>query len=125
MASSPSATGKYYVSITGLRLKSFLYYFSFARHAGPCFSEAKGTPGNVLTDARLVNGVQHTLTAWESRDAMMAFKLSEPHKKAMRAFPSIATGKTYGYWTDEVPDWDQALRIWEDHGKEYGPKVSS
>lgn len=119
-STSSRGVGKYYVSITGLRLKSILYYFSFASHALPCFNEARATPGNVFTDAKTLDGIQHTLTAWESREAMVAFKMSETHKKAMRAFPSIATGKTYGYWADHIPDWEEAIDIWGKNGKEYG-----
>ena len=115
-----AASGKYYVSITGLRLKSIWCYFSFTQHAIPCYTEAMSTEGNVLTDTKKVDGVHHTLTAWESRDAMMKFFVSEPHRAAMKAFPKIATGKTYGYWTDEVPNWDEALRIWDAEGKMYG-----
>jgi hypothetical protein len=113
---------KYYVSITGLRIKSVWHYLTFARHAVPCKQEAKSTPGNVFTDTKLVDGVLHTLTAWESKTAMIKFKFSSAHKQAMAVFPTIATGKTYGYWTDEIPNWDAALVIWQEHGVEYTGK---
>jgi hypothetical protein len=113
---------KYYVSITGLRLKSVWHYLTFVRHAMPCYQEAQSTPGNVFTGAKLVDGVQHTLTGWESKKAMIHFKVSAPHRQAMAVFPTIATGKTYGYWTDEMPNWDEALSIWHEHGVEYTGK---
>lgn len=117
---APTSKGKYYVSITGLKLKSFFSYFTFARYAGACYAEAMSTEGNVLTETRTIAGYQHTLTAWESRSAMMKFFVSTPHRNAVKVFPSIATGKTYGYWTDNIPSWDEAVEIWKLHGREYG-----
>uniref|UniRef100_A0A7S1D0U1 DUF3291 domain-containing protein n=1 Tax=Cyclophora tenuis TaxID=216820 RepID=A0A7S1D0U1_CYCTE len=116
---------QYYVSITGLRLKSFWSYFSFGRHAVGCYTEAMSTEGNVLTDTKQIDGVHHTLTAWESREAMRKFMLSDTHRKAMKAFPTIATGKTYGYWTDHIPNWEEAREIWELNGREYSTSKSS
>jgi hypothetical protein len=113
---------KFYVSITGLRLKSVWHYLTFAWHAVPCARAAESTPGNVWTSTKMVDGVQHTVTAWDSRASMMRFVYSPVHRQAMQVFPTIATGKTYGYWTDDLPSWDTALALWHEHGVEYEPK---
>jgi hypothetical protein len=37
----------------------------------------------------------------------------------MKAFSKIATGKTYGFETDALPDWDTAFAILQEKGKVY------
>jgi hypothetical protein len=37
----------------------------------------------------------------------------------MKAFSSIATGKTYGYEAAELPNWDEAFTLLEEKGKQY------
>ncbi|MEL7049533.1 MAG: hypothetical protein AAFO75_11340, partial [Pseudomonadota bacterium] len=94
-----------YVSITGLELKSSWHALRFWWHAMPSMLQAKKADGNILADARIIGGVRHTLTVWESERAMKRFLYQGPHGKAIRAFPHFATGKTYGFATTEVPSW--------------------
>ena len=108
-----------YISITGLELKRPWHVFRFYRHAAPSLRQAKRADGNLQTHVKTINGVHHTLTVWESRDAMRAFLISGPHKQAMKVFPAIATGKTFGYESDDVPDWDEVHRLWQEHGQSY------
>ena len=115
-----SVTRSVYVSITGLRLKRFWHVARFYRHAIPSFRAARQTPGNLRAEVKSVGGVRHTLTVWENKAAMRAFLVTKPHLAAMRAFPDIASGKTYGFETENVPDWDEALRLWHAHGRSYG-----
>jgi len=109
----------YYVSITGLTLRGVWHYPTFWYHAIPSFNQAQAAPGNIRTEARSVDGVQHTLTVWEDRKSMLRFLHTGPHLQAMKAFDSIATGKTYGYETDVIPSWTEALKLWEEKGKMY------
>jgi hypothetical protein len=41
------------------------------------------------------------------------------HLKAMQAFHKIATGKTYGYEAEVLPDWNEAFSLLETKGKNY------
>ena len=50
---------------------------------------------------------------------MLDFMKSGVHLKAMKAFHSIATGRTYGYETDRLPDWDEAFSMLMSKGKNY------
>jgi hypothetical protein len=50
---------------------------------------------------------------------MLDFMRSGVHLKAMKAFHSIATGRTYGYETDSVPTWDEAFSTLMSKGKNY------
>ncbi len=110
---------RYYVSVTGLRLKTWFHALRFWRHAIPSFNQAKAADGNVLTDTRTVRGVHHTLTVWTSETAMKRYLYRGAHRKAIKAFPSIATGTTCGFHTDDIPSWEVALEYWERHGRNY------
>ena len=63
-------------------------------------------------------GVQHTLTVWESREAMRAYMKSGAHLAAMKQFGRIGHGKTLGYEADTVPGWTEALAKWDAEARE-------
>jgi hypothetical protein len=114
---------RYYVSVTGLTIKSFLYYPKFMYYAIPSSMQAQNADGNVLTRTTSVNGVQHTLTVWEDKMAMRKFMVAGAHRKAMAITSEVADlekTKVYGYESDTIPTWDEAIEIWEKHGKLHG-----
>lgn len=125
-ADSGLAAPTVYVSITGLRLKSPFHAAWFWWHAIRSMVQAQRAPGNLRADARAINGVQHTLTVWTDRAAMRRFIVTGAHAKAMRAFPQIATGSTFGFETDCVPDWADVHRLWQERGIAYAvPEAGS
>jgi len=81
--------------------------------------QADRAPGLLHASVRTINGVEHTLTAWESKAAMQAYIYSGHHKNAIKAFRKIATGKTFGFEADKIPDWKDVHQMWLDHGKAY------
>ena len=122
------STGKslVYVSITGLSLKGFWITPVFSWYSIRSMGQAKAAKGCLSTDARTIDGVQHTRSVWRSKADMHAYINTGVHARAMRVFRWIATGKTYGYETDTVPDWDDVHRIWEEKGrpsKRYGEPI--
>mmetsp|Transcript_1051 Transcript_1051/g.2021 ORF Transcript_1051/g.2021 Transcript_1051/m.2021 type:complete len:217 (+) Transcript_1051:128-778(+) len=131
-SSTASSTSKIWISVTGLRVKKSwwhpLAYPHFMMYAAPCFGEAQGTKGNLFTEARHINGIQHTLTVWQSRKDMQVFYRSPAHIKAMKNFYNVADyGKVYGYekeYSGQGPfvTWEEALQQWEEHGQLYGKK---
>lgn len=110
---------RYHVSVTGLRLKGWFSAFRFWRHAAPSYSQAKAAEGIVLADVLKKDGIHHTLTVWESETAMKRFLYRGAHRKAIRAFPEIAEGRTYSFQSDVVPSWDVALEKLKNHGRTY------
>ena len=108
-----------YISITGLKPKGFWAYLRFWTLAIPSFTEAKTAKGNLHGDVKKINGYQCTLTAWENREMMLAFMKNGTHLKAMKAFNSIATGKTFGYESDTIPSWEEAYSLLASKGKNY------
>jgi hypothetical protein len=109
----------FYLSITGLKPKSFLKYLAFGRHAIPSRGQAVNAPGNLYVGTKLVNGIQHTLTAWESKEHMKRYIYSGAHLAAIKVFRSIATGKTFGFEATQLPNWDEVHKMWIEQGIEY------
>ena len=107
-----------YVSITGLKPRGILSFLIFARHAIPSKIQADSSKGILSVEVKTMDGIHHTLSVWESKEQMLAYLRTGAHLKAMKVFRKIATGKTYGYASDRVPDWKEARALWELNGKE-------
>ena len=107
-----------YVSITGLELKAARHAPWFWWHAVRAMKQAHSAPGNLRAETRTINAVHHTLSVWTDEAAMRSYLVSGAHKAAMQVFPAIATGKTFGFPTTDVPDWDQVHALWHAHGVE-------
>ncbi len=114
-----SLPARFYVSITGLKPKSFWSTFLFWRYAIPSKMQAESAPGILFSGVKEINKVQHTLTAWESKDHMLAYIHSGAHLKALKAFRKIAVGKTFGFESDRLPEWEEVHQLWLEKGKEY------
>ena len=50
---------------------------------------------------------------------MLEFMRSGAHLNAMKAFHTIATGRTYGYEGEQIPSWEEAFLMLEKKGKIY------
>ena len=107
-----------YVSITGLRVKSPLHFIPFIWHAIRSMTQINKAAGLIKAEARTINGIQHTLSVWKDEASMREYVISGAHLQAMKAFHSIASGKTYGYETDVPPHWDEVHDIWLTKGVE-------
>lgn len=110
----------FHLSITGLRVKpGLLNRLRFTFHALRAYQQARRAPGNLHVSAGAMNGVQHTITAWTDRDAMLAYIRSGPHLRAMKAFHRIATGSTLGFTATRIPSLAEAHERWKKEGKAY------
>ena len=108
-----------YVSITGLKVKGWRQWPRFAWHAVRSLRQARQAPGNLGAEVRTVDGVQHTLTLWQSREAMRRYLTSGAHLQAIRDFRKVGSGRTCGYEAETRPTWAEALAYWHEHGREY------
>ena len=109
----------FYVSITGLKPNGFLSLILFWRHAVPSKIQAERAPGNLYLAIKTINGIHHTLTAWESKEAMRQYIYSGPHRLAIKVFRKIATGRTFGYDSKALPSWEEVHEIWKAKGRDY------
>lgn len=107
------------ISITGLKPKYFLHAIPFWFHAIPLFNQAKKAPGNKFCEVKRIQGIQHTLTAWDDMETLRAFVGSGAHLNAVKSFRKIAIGSTFHYVSDTIPTWEEARRLWEVNYKEY------
>ena len=108
-----------YISITGLRPKGIVGTLRFWALAIPSFRQAQQAEGNLFCEVRRIKNYQCTLTAWSSREAMLDYLRSKTHLKAMKAFPKIATGKSYGTEAESVPSWDEAYALLIQLGRDH------
>ena len=108
-----------YVSITGLTPKGLLGTLRFWVLAVPSFRQAQRAPGNLFCEVRRIQNYQCTLTAWTSRDAMLDYLRSGTHLKAMKAFKQIATGKSFGYESASLPNWNEAFAVLLEKGRNH------
>ena len=109
----------FYVSITGLTLNKPWYIFNFIRRAVPSFNQSKAAKGNLMTSAKNIKGIRHTLTVWESKKAMQAYIYTGAHLKAIQIFKKFFKGRTYGYESSTVPSWDEVVQIYWEKGRKY------
>ena len=110
--------GLVYVSITGIRVKGPTQLVPFWWHASRSMAQAQRAPGNLRAEARMIDGIHHTLSVWETEAAMRRYLVSGAHGRAMRAFAGIGSGKTLGFETDRVPDWSEVHALWQTRGRE-------
>eukprot|EP00546_Thalassionema_frauenfeldii_P015009 CAMPEP_0178913430 /NCGR_PEP_ID=MMETSP0786-20121207/10836_1 /TAXON_ID=186022 /ORGANISM="Thalassionema frauenfeldii, Strain CCMP 1798" /LENGTH=175 /DNA_ID=CAMNT_0020586167 /DNA_START=32 /DNA_END=559 /DNA_ORIENTATION=+ len=118
---------QYYISITGLTLKSALHFPKFAFYTMPVWKQAKAANGNHFADGNYAHGILFTLTVWDNRRAMTRFMASGAHAKAMKIVNDVAIReqtKIYGYESDKIPTWEEAIEIWNANAKPHGYGVT-
>lgn len=117
MTSHPTT---FHLSITGLRLKpGLMNRLRFHYHAVRSHMQAQKAEGVLHVAARRVNGVEHTVSAWRDREAMLAFVRSGAHLEAMKAFRRIAEGSTFSQVSDRIPEWPEVHALWKLQGVRY------
>ena len=115
----PSIHMKTYISITGLKPKGVIGFFKFWRLAIPSFQQAKKADGNTFCEVKRMKGFQCTLTAWKSREDMLNYLRSGAHLVAMKSFSKIAIERTYGFESEAIPTWEEAIQLLLEKGKEH------
>ena len=106
-----------YVSITGLRLRGVRHFPRFWWHAIRAMAQARRADGNLSVEARTINGVHHTLSVWRNEAAMRAYLTTGAHLRAMKAFRSMAEGRTLGYVAAQPPAWEDVHQLWRTKGR--------
>jgi len=100
------------ISVTRLRIRSWIYLPAFFLRSLRIARQAKRAPGNLamkfLNDRRTTFW---TSTSWESEAAMKAFMLAKPHGPAMRKLLEWCDEACLVHWTQpspELPAWTEA-----------------
>ena len=105
------------IAITGFKPRSFFKKLRFLFHAVRLFQLAQKSAGNLHTERFTYLGSYHTLTAWESKDAMMEYVYSPGHQKAIDLYDILGEGLTCHYESKEIPSISQALEYWKANGQ--------
>lgn len=95
-------------SITRLRLRSFFTLPAFLREAQASAAQA-GRSAGFISGALLAEGrmVFWTRTAWESEDAMKAYRDSAEHRAVMPKLVDWCDEASVAHWEGEpASDWD-------------------
>lgn len=103
-----------WVSVTRLRVRSVRFLPGFLWYAMRSSRQAKRAAG-VLAVELLAERERAfwTMTAWESRAAMLAFMTSGPHKRAMPKLLEWCDEASVAHWEQEdatLVGWDEASR---------------
>jgi hypothetical protein len=116
----------YYISITGLRVKSIWHFPQFAYHASQSMKQAQQANGNVSARGNYKHGVHHTLSIWKDRKSMARYMASGAHAQAMKMANALSATngiQVYGYESDTIPSWEQALDLWKERGMRHGKVI--
>jgi hypothetical protein len=110
-----------FVSVTRLRVRSWLYLPAFFLDALRSARQAKAAEGNLsvkfLRDAR---NTFWTLTGWDSEASMRKFMLAKPHGPAMRKLKVWCDEASVARWTQPdtaLPSWTEAHRRMQIEGR--------
>ena len=109
------------ISVTRLRVRSWLYLPAFFVQANRSAKQAAAAPGNLavrlLADRRFAFW---TMTAWPNEAAMKAFMQGSPHGPVMRKLMDWCDEAAIVHWTQEnasLPGWDQAHQRMQQEGR--------
>ncbi|MBF2026322.1 MAG: DUF3291 domain-containing protein [Oscillatoriales cyanobacterium C42_A2020_001] len=103
-----------FVSVTRLRLRSWLYLPLFLRHAIPSSQQSMAAPGNLKTFTRQQRfSVFWTLTVWQDETSMRNYMRSGAHREAMPKLAEWCDEASTVHWHQEgiePPSWEEATR---------------
>ena len=103
------------INIGGTGPKRRLQIFEFQWRAMRALLQARSAPGNRHAATRFKDGIYFSLTAWESREAMLAYSRSGAHGAALRVSRRLLKPDWFfhQFEADKVPDWNEALTRWQ------------
>ena len=100
-----------YVSVTKLKLKSIFKLPLFLTLVARINKQVTQSRGNIDSENKRINGHFCTLTHWESKNDMLAFRNSGAHGASMNRIGRIAKATYFhGFESEKKVDWDEALQ---------------
>ena len=109
------------ISVTRLRVRSFIYLPQFFWHAFKSTRQAERS-SDFLGGRLLVNpkNVFWTMTAWKDQAAMNAYRNGGAHRRAMPKLLNWCNEAAVVHWTQEsleIPSWREAYQRMAEQGK--------
>ena len=100
------------ISITELQCKSIWKLPKFIILSSRAAKQVKQAKGNIYNKIWNKGLTGFTLTAWESKEAMMAFRNSDAHKVAMPQINKLASRYRNTNWeADKIPAIEESLQL--------------
>lgn len=95
---------------TELHVRSFWYFFEFAKLSVRSLKQAKKSAGCIYVSASNKGWrIGYTLTVWENKEAMLSFRNTGAHKEAMLKIRKLSNQyKTLAWETETAPSWKEA-----------------
>ncbi len=110
-----------FVSVTRLRVRSFLFMPAFLWHTFRSQRQVVRAPGftggRLLVDSHLA---YWTLSVWESEQSMKKFRGAGAHSRVMPKLANWCDEAAYVHWmpeSNEVPSWNEAYEKLVSEGK--------
>jgi hypothetical protein len=109
------------ISVTRLRVRSFLYLPQFLWYAFQCIRQVERSSG-FLGGRLLVNAknVFWTMTAWEDEAAMNGYRTGGAHRRAMPKLLNWCDEAAVVHWTEEsseIPFWQEVPQRMAEEGR--------
>ena len=100
-----------YVSVTTFKVNSIWAQWIFQAHAFSSFLQARASKGILKTETFSPDrGIYNTLTHWESKAAMLKFRNSGSHLKAMKLSNKLGHGLTAGWESKQFVAREEACQ---------------
>ncbi|MEO0915180.1 MAG: hypothetical protein AAFY59_19700 [Pseudomonadota bacterium] len=109
----------YHISITSLVLRRWWHLPLFLYFAPRAFAQAERADGIVSAQVQKIGGAYLTMTVWRDKAAMMAYRNAGVHRRAIRAFRRMATGRVVSLEAEAAPGWEEAVALLEAEGRIY------
>ncbi|MEO1549113.1 MAG: hypothetical protein AAFR93_01635 [Pseudomonadota bacterium] len=109
-----------FVSITGVRPHGHVNRWMFRWHSHRALARARQAPGNLFAELHRQDGMIFALTIWDNAPALYRFARSKARAKALLMFRANASGKSFGFLSESVPSWPDAISLCEAKGSFFG-----
>jgi heme-degrading monooxygenase HmoA len=110
-----------FVSVTRLRLRSFLFLLPFAFRAAASTRQALKAPGCQGVRTRKTRGLAFwTLTVWDDEKSMRSFVAQSPHREVMPKLSKWCDEAAVAHWMQTSgphPEWSLATRTLLENGR--------
>lgn len=110
-----------FVSVTRLKLRSFLYLLPFVLHTYRSAKQAKSSES--FLQGKLKFGLDltfWTMTMWKDEESMKKYRNSGAHLKAMPKLLNWCSEASVVSWVEEkntIPTWKQAYSLLQQRGR--------
>ena len=96
-----------FASTTKYTLKNLPAFLIFSLLSLKSIAQANSSSGLVTIKIRIRD--LRTLTVWQSKEHMLAFRNSGFHQQAMIASNKLGANQSCSWQTDRIPTWQKAI----------------